>query len=127
MAAEHRELRVFAATFAGTFGVIAGVIVPALRHRPLPVWPWAVGAIVLLIALLAPRSLGPAHTLTRAVIDRVTIIQSRVVLTIVYLLIILPLGLMLQASRRLRRERPDERTYRLPSEQRTKASLEKPF
>ncbi|MCU1227511.1 MAG: hypothetical protein JWO97_395 [Acidobacteria bacterium] len=77
--------------------------------------------------LQPPRSLRGFHPLARRVGDRVAAIQSFVVLTIVYFVVIVPLGLLLQLSQRLRRGRRSVATYRVPAVARPKSSFEKPF
>jgi predicted membrane protein len=122
-----RELRLFATISAISIGAIAGVVIPALRRRDFPLWPWAIAAVLLLLAVFAPRSLRGFHSLARRVGDRVAAIQSFVVLTIVYFVVIVPLGLLFQLSQRLRRGQRSVATYRVPAVARPKSSLEKPF
>jgi uncharacterized membrane protein len=121
------ELRHFAVTVALSIGVIAGVIVPAFRRREFPFWPWIVAALIVVLAILVPQSLRGFRSLSHQVRDRVAAIQTRVVLTVVYFLIIVPLGLIMQLSQKRDRKRQNATTYRLLSVTRSKASLEKPF
>jgi hypothetical protein len=122
-----RELRLFAIISAISIGAIAGLVIPSLRRRDFPLWPWAIAGVLLLLGVFAPQSLRGIHSFARRVRDRVAAIQSLIVLTIVYFLVIVPLGLLLQFSQRLRRGREGVATYRVPSVARPKSSLEKPF
>jgi hypothetical protein len=122
-----REIRLFAIISAISIGAIAGLVIPWLRRRDFPLWPWAIAAVLLLLGVFAPQSLRGFHSFARRVRDRVAAIQSFVVLTIVYFLVIVPLGLLLQLLQRLRRGRQGVATYRVPSVARPKSSLEKPF
>lgn len=122
-----RELRLFAIAVGVSVGAIAGLVVPLLRRRALPVWPWAFAGVVLLLGAFAPQSLRGLHSFARRARDRVAALQSLVVLTVVYCLVIVPLGLLIQLFRKMGRRREDSSTYRVNSVARSKSSLEKPF
>jgi hypothetical protein len=125
--ATTRDLRIFGITFAASFGVVVGIVVPLVRRHPFASWPWIIAAIALLLAAAVPEALRGFHSVSMRVGHAVGAIQSRIVLTIVFYLVITPFGLLLRMKRKVPRIEHDALTYRVPSEPRAKESLLKPF
>jgi hypothetical protein len=123
----NRELRLFALTSAAAFATMVGLVVPHLRHRPFPWWPWAFAAVFVAIGLAMPAALRPLHSASSRIIHGIGVIQSRIALTIVFFLVITPLGIALRIVRRRKASDEGASTFRIPSIARDKSSLEKPY
>ena len=122
-----RDLRNFGLTFAAAFGLVIGVIVPLLRHRPIAIWPWIIATVCIALALLWPRSLRPLHLVMTRVGHVLGAVQTRVFLTLVFFVVITPIGAALRLVRRRRGFQHELKTYRVPSQPRQPKTLERPF
>jgi hypothetical protein len=122
-----REGRLFGMAVAAAVAATAGVVVPLIRRTPFPVWPFVTGAVLLLVALIAPNAFRTPKRLSVLLSRKTAAVQSRVVLTILFFLVITPLGLLLRGARRRRLIDRAARTYRLQSVRHTRADFEKPF
>jgi len=104
--------------------------VPLLRHHPIPWWPWIAGGILIVLGLVAPKSLNPIyHGWMRfgLILHK---IQTPIIMGIVFYLIIWPMGFiksLLGEDPMRRKLNPKMDTYRVPSKPRTKVSMERPF
>ena len=116
----QRELRNFGLVFGFGIALIIGLLLPLLWKFPLSKWPWVVGAMFILIGLLAPRLLGPPHRLWMKLAEFIGGINSRILLAICFYSIILPFGLMMRLfradpmSRRFVKDKPSYRTVPKP-------------
>ena len=54
---DRRGLRKFGLTTGAIMVMLFGLVLPWLRDRPLPLWPWCVAAVLAVWALAAPASL----------------------------------------------------------------------
>ncbi|MEG4585061.1 SxtJ family membrane protein [Microcoleus sp. MOSTC5] len=130
---DKKGLRDFGLLIGGLIAVLFGLI-PLLRRHSipwLPFWlPWAIGAVLIVLALVAPKSLNPIyHGWMRfgLILHK---IQTPIVLGIVFYLIIWPMGVIknIFGEDAMRRKlNPKMDTYRIPSKARTKVSMERPF
>jgi hypothetical protein len=122
-----RDLRIFGITFAAAFAVTLGLIVPLIRRAHFAFWPWAIAAVFLLFALAAPEALRRFHTLWMWLGHRLGAIQSRIILSIVFFLIVTPLGWLMRLTRKSRGFDRGAATYRIPSTPRAAKTMERPF
>jgi cation transporter-like permease len=122
-----RDLRIFGLVFGTAFGLMMGLGIPLLRHRQLLPWPWAVTAAVWLLAVAVPESLRGFHVLWTGFGRKVGLIQTRIMLGIVFFLVVTPLGWLMRLFRRRASFDPAARTYRVPSVARSPQSMERPF
>ncbi|TAF51137.1 MAG: sxtJ [Oscillatoriales cyanobacterium] len=58
---DKKGLRDFGLLIGGLIAVLFGLAVPLLRRSSLPWWPWAICAILVVLALVAPKSLNPVY------------------------------------------------------------------
>lgn len=94
-----RETRVFG--IALTL-VLAGLaVVQAVRSRPVPAW-WLGGcsALVLVVAISAPRALKPIRRVLTAVARVIGWVHTHVLLTVTFYLIFTPMGLIARLIRK---------------------------
>jgi hypothetical protein len=125
---KHRELRNFGLSLGLAIALIAGLGLPVLWKLPLSPWPWIVGALLMLAGWLTPRLLGPFFRLWMRFAELLGAINSRIILTICFYLIILPFGLFLRMFRgdpMARRFAKKAGSYRVHSKQ--PSSMERPF
>jgi hypothetical protein len=123
------QLRSFGLIVGGGFAVVA---LWPLIFRGQPPRPWALGlaAVLAVAALAAPSALGPVHRVWMTIGETLGWVNSRVILTLVYYVVIVPIGLI----RRLgghdpmrRRFEPDAATYRIPHAGRPPSHLHRQY
>ena len=127
---DKKGLRDFGLLIGSLIAVLFGLAVPLLRRHSLPWQPWAVGGVLVLLALVAPKSLNPVYHAWMRFGLILNKIETPIVLGIVFYLIIWPMGVIksLFGEDAMRRKlNPKMDTYRVPSKARTKVSMERPF
>ena len=127
---DKKGLRDFGLLIGGLIGVLFGLAVPLLRRHSLPWWPWAICAVLVVLALVAPKALNPIYHAWMQFGILLNKIETPIVLGIVFYLIVWPMGIIknLFGEDAMRRKlNPKMDTYRVPSKARTKVSMERPF
>jgi hypothetical protein len=126
---EAKELRNFGLVLGAVLATLFGLFRLA-RHHGSPLWPWIIAAALWMAALLAPRSLGYIYRGWTRLGHLLGWINTRVILTIIYAVAIVPLGLAMRLFGRDRMARkfdPAAASYRVPSHQRPHKHMERPF
>jgi hypothetical protein len=124
-----KELRTFGLVLGALFVAFFGVI-PLLRHRAIHLWPWILAAILWLMALIWPASLSYLHRVWTRLGLALGWVNTRVILTLLFTLTIVPVGLVMRLFGRDRMARkldPEGTTYRVPSRRRPNKDMERPF
>jgi ABC-type amino acid transport system permease subunit len=121
------DLRIFGFLFGAAFGGIIGFAIPLLRHRQAWLWPWGVTIVVWTISAVAPRALRQFHGIWMKAGHGMAMIQSRIILALIFFIVVTPLGWLLRLVRGRRPREADIVTYRVPSDVRSIQSMEKPF
>jgi hypothetical protein len=114
------------ATFAGLFGLIG----PWIRHKPVQLWPWVLGAVLSGLALIAPKTLHYPQFIWDRVGKVLGWVNSRIVLNLIFFLVFLPAGLVARAFKWDPLERNFDKacqSYRIPSRRQSATSMEKPY
>jgi len=93
-AIDLKGLRQFGLMFAGIVSVLFGLLLPFLFGYNWPVWPWILAGIFVLFALVFPRGLGPVYQVWMRFGVIMNIIMSRLILGTVFLLTVVPAGLI---------------------------------
>ena len=93
-AIDLRGLRQFGLMFAGIISVLFGLLLPFLFDYGWPLWPWIIAAAFVLLALVFPRGLGPVYDVWMRFGVIMNIIMSRLILGTVFLLTVVPAGLI---------------------------------
>ena len=93
-AIDRAGLRQFGLVFAGIVSILFGLILPFLFDFVYPLWPWIVAAVFGLIALAVPRGLGPFYFIWMRFGVVMNIIMSRLILGTVFVLTVIPTGLI---------------------------------
>jgi ABC-type uncharacterized transport system permease subunit len=124
-----KELRRFALVTGGLFVILFSGI-PFVRHHGVPIWPLVVAGVLILCGLAIPRTLGPVYRAWMFGGRALGYVNSRVVLSIVFFLLVTPLGLLLRMIGRdpmARTRSTRATTYRVKSLPRDIAHMEELF
>lgn len=124
-------LRRFGLQTAAATMLMLGCVIPWLRQVPvMPRWPFAVGLVLALWALMHPASLAPLQRLLHGFGQWVARINTVVLLTVFFMCVMTPVAFVLRLLGKdpLRRAwLPDAPSYRIPSRQQKPHHLEVPF
>ena len=125
-----QELRRFGQILGALIAIIFGLLVPFLAGHPFSAWPWAAAGILWLWAFVLPGTLYPLHRFWMGLGAVLGWINTRIILTIIFFGMILPIGLIMRIAGRdpmTRRYNPDAATYRTASEKKRPENMENPF
>ncbi len=123
-------LRRFGLTTGGIFGAIFGLILPWMFEHEFPLWPWILFGVMVFWSLAAPATLGLVYQSWMRLGLLISKVTTPLILGIVFFLIVTPFGLVrsLFAKDPMARElNGNSDSYRVPSEQTTRANLENPY
>jgi hypothetical protein len=113
-----RELHDFGLISGGLFALLFGLFFPWLRSHYFPLWPWILCAALAGSALLRPQLLKYVFAGWNRLGLVLGWINSRIVLTVTFYLIIVPIGLLVRLIGRdpmARAFDPGLASYRVPS------------
>ena len=128
--ARNKELREFALIMAIGITLIFSGLFPWLAERPIPSWPVISGVVLLVVAIIMPIALFPLHWLWMKIGAVLGWINTRILLTIIFYLIFMPVGLIMRLfgnDPMRRRLDPDAESYRILSKPIPPEKLERPF
>ena len=124
------ELRRFGiATGIALVGLL-GLLLPWLLKRPLPRWPWALGALLVVAAMISPNALRIIHVPWMRLALLLNRITTPIIAGAIFFLVILPVGWIMRRvgndpmARRFDRDAP---SYRVPSRVSHPSGMERPF
>lgn len=126
---EARELRHFG-LLLGTLVVAGFAGIPFLRRHAIIGWPWLVAALLWAPALVAPAALRYLHRGWTRLGEALGWLNTRVILSLLYIIVVVPIGLVMRLAGRDPMERkfdPAADSYRVASQQRRNSHLEHPF
>lgn len=129
-AAEKKELRNFGLVFAAIVVGLFGLLLPWLREHPLPRWPFIVGVVFVLPALIFPLGLKPVFKAWMKFGAVMGFINTRIILAVFFFIFVTPVGWLMRALKHdpMRRSfEQDAASYRIISKAQTKEDLEKPY
>jgi hypothetical protein len=124
-----KELRTFGLVLGALFAAFFGVW-PLLRHRGTPLWPWILAGVLWLLALIWPSALSYLHRGWTRLGLALGWVNTRIILTLLFTVTIVPVGLAMRLFGRDRLGRKLDRqsaSYRVPSRQRDGKDMERPF
>jgi hypothetical protein len=124
-----KELRTFGLVLGTLFAAFFGVW-PLLRHRGTHLWPWILAGILWLFALIWPTALSYLHRGWTRLGLALGWVNTRIILTLLFTVTIVPVGLVMRLFGRDRLGRKLDRqsaSYRVPSRQRDGKDMERPF
>jgi len=111
-------------------GGLFGLLLPWLFGLDYPAWPWITAGVLLLWGLLAPASLGPVYRLWMKFGAALGWVNSRIILSLMFYLMIFPVGLfmrMLGKDPLMRRLESNKPSYRITSKVQPGKQMEKPY
>lgn len=126
----RKELRDFGLIVGGLFAVIFGLVLPLLKHRSVPLWPWIVCLALVAPALAYPAALRWLHYLWLMFGLVLGWINQQIILTIMFYMIVAPTGMIMRLCGRdpmARQFERDRGSYRIPSHKRPASSMDRPF
>ncbi|MBD2484626.1 MULTISPECIES: SxtJ family membrane protein [Planktothrix] len=128
---DAKGLREFGLTTGAIIIGLFGVVLPLLLgHWPPRTWPWVLGTILILWALISPKTLNPVYHLWMKFGLFMGAINSKIILGVVFYVMMAPMGFIkrLFGSDAMQRQfNPNLSTYRVASKVRPKESMERPF
>ena len=110
--------------------ILFGVLIPWLFSLALPLWPWIVGAVLSVWALLAPCTLKPVYGIWMKFGLIMNWINTRLILGIVFYGMILPVGMLMRLTGKDPMRRGlDSNTdsYRVESQNDSRDNVERPY
>ena len=123
-------LRKFGLTTGAIFVGLFGLLLPWLRGRVMPEWPFIVGAAFAVPGLLVPVVLKPVYAVWMRVGNVLGWINTRIILGVFFFVLLVPLALVMKLSRKDAMARAYDKnatSYRVPSRQRDIKHMEAPF
>jgi hypothetical protein len=125
-----KELREFGLLIGGIIAGLFGLILPLLRGHSLPIIPWVVAIIFVGLAILLPKSLDPIYRVWMKIGLYVGWLESRIVLSIVFFIILTPMAFIMKLFNRDTMARKFDfqgETYRISSKINPRSGMEKPY
>lgn len=123
-------LRKFGLLTGGIISLVFGTFLPLLRHKAIPTWPWVFAVFLWALAILAPERLHIIYRAWMRVGEVLGRINTAIILSIVYYLIVTPMGLTMRAFGRdpmLRKHDPNAPSYRITNDRSVHHTMEVPF
>jgi amino acid transporter len=126
---DRRGLRQFGLTTGVIIAALFGIVFPYFLDLSWPIWPWIVFAVLGIWALIAPTSLGPVYRGWMRFGMLLSKITTPIVLTLLFLITILPGAMLLRLFRKdpMRRSFDESSSYRVMTKQPSVENLEKPY
>lgn len=127
---DKHELRKFGLLFGAVLMTLFGSLLPWLRSKPLPLWPFYIGLSVVVLALLFPSVLRPLYAGWMKFGAAMSFINTRIIMSIFFFVILTPMAWVLRIAGKdlLAREMSETaQSYRITSEPYTKEQMEKPY
>jgi len=124
-----KDLRSFGFILGGGIGLFFGLIHPWVFNREFKLWPWALAVVLALIALAAPIGLKYIYVVWMKIGMVLGAINTRIILTVVYLVIFSPIALFFKLTRRdrLALRSDSTRSYRASHPKDRKISMKSPY
>ena len=122
-------LRQFGLTTGAIVAALFGIVFPYLLDLSWPLWPWIVFAVLGFWGIIAPTSLGPVYRGWMRFGMLLSKITTPIVLTLLFLITILPGAMLLRLFRKdpMRRSFDESSSYRVMAKQPSVENLEKPY
>ena len=124
------ELRKFGLLTGGLLAGLFGLILPYIFGRHYVLWPWIIGGVLVIWALVLPAYLAPVYKYWMRVAHILGWINTRIILSIVFYLVITPIGLLARLFTRDPMARKLDRSatsYRIGSTTAPRDNLKRPF
>ncbi len=127
---DRKGLRDFGLVTGGIIAALFGLFFPWLLEFQIPIWPWVVGGVLAVWALVAPTTLKPVYHGWMQLGLMLSRITTPLILGIVFFLVILPMALVMRIlghDPMMRRFDDSAKTYRVTSHKAPVKNMERPF
>lgn len=127
---DRKGLREFGLVTGAIVAALFGLFFPWLLNTQIPLWPWVIGAVLVIWAIAAPATLQPVYRLWMKLGLLLSKITTPLILGIVFFLVIFPMGITMRLFGRdpmARRFDENVNSYRKESHKRLKEHMEKPY
>ena len=125
-----KELRIFGLVTGALTPVFFGLLIPWLFGHGFPTWPWIVGVVLAALGLTVPIIIKPIYIIWMTIGYYLGWINTRIILSIMFYLLILPVGLIMRLLGKdpMARNMPKEQeSYRVQSIEQDKKHVERPY
>lgn len=124
-----QELRKFGLVTAAMLVLFFDILIPWIWGIALPVWPLIAASVLILMALLAPKTLGPVYIVWMKFANVLGWVNTRIILGVIFYVIFMPVGLIVRTvSDPMRRKSNDDaNSYREESRQPKVENMERPY
>lgn len=125
-----KDLQNFGLTTGCVLAGLFGAVFPWLLGRSMPIWPWALGGLLIAWGLLAPATLKPIRRSWLGFGNIMSKITTPIILGLVFFIAVVPTGLIRRLLGRDSMARSlDDSTasYRVESNRISKQNLKRPF
>ncbi len=93
---DNAAYRKFGFTMAGVIAFLFGLFFPWLFNLAIPIWPWAIAGILLLLAVIKPELLTYLYKPWMTIGHYVGQFNTKLILIIVFFLIFSPIAFLLK-------------------------------
>ncbi|NND69354.1 MAG: sxtJ [Halioglobus sp.] len=124
-----RELRNFGLVTAVMLVLFFDILIPWIWGIALPVWPLIAASVLVLMALLVPKALGPVYIVWMKFANVLGWVNTRIILGLIFYVIFMPVGLVVRALSDPMRRKSDDgaNSYREESRQPKIENMERPY
>jgi Saxitoxin biosynthesis operon protein SxtJ len=91
-----RALRHFGFVLGASLAAVFGGLLPWVKHRPVPRWPFGAACVLWLLAMVAPRALAVIHLALAKIGAVITKLLSYSALTLIFYVIIAPFSFLMR-------------------------------
>ncbi len=124
------ELRKFGLTTGGLIIGLFGLLLPFVFGRHYALWPWIIGGALVIMALVLPAGLATFHKYWMRFSHVLGWINTRIILSLVFFLLVTPLGFLMRLFARdpmARKFDKQATSYRVASTTAPRDNLKRPF
>ena len=125
-----KELREFGFLTGGIIAGLFGLILPLIKGHSLPMIPWIIAIVLAGLSLFVPKSLDPVYRVWMKIGLALGCVNSRIILSIVFFIILTPMALIMKLLKRDTMARSFDfqaETYRISSTIHPNTGMEKPY
>ena len=95
-----KELREFGFLTGGIIAGLFGLILPLIKGHSLPMIPWIIAIVLAGLSLFVPKSLDPVYRVWMKIGLALGCVNSRIILSIVFFIILTPMALIMKLLKR---------------------------
>ncbi len=128
---DSKKLREFGLLTGTVFVLLLGLLLPWLKSKPYPLWPWVLALLLGIPAILKPMVLGPVYQTWMKLGHALAWVNSRIILGAVFYLMVTPLGWMMRKMGKNPLEehahKSDSNSYKVVLKRREGKHMEDPY